>query len=89
MDEIRLLPAYGRDYRSIPKVIEALAANKDFILQRFSEGGTYVNLQGLEDCLDSATVIVRYDRQMKQTAFSLGRARKAALKLAEETRDET
>ncbi len=61
-----LVPAYGRDYKSIPSVTNDFHANKDF---RVAAQGSYTSMQELASMgYDSAWV--RYDGLNKKCLIS-------------------
>ena len=63
-----LLPAYGRDYKSAKAVQADWNANKDFIIgDLFHVGsGKPTNKSDLARMGVTETLMVRYDRQLKQ-----------------------
>jgi hypothetical protein len=48
---LTIVPAYGRDYKSLETVINDLRANRDFIVHDIgsTEFGRYVNLAAMRD----------------------------------------
>jgi ribosomal protein L37AE/L43A len=67
---IRLVPAYGRDYRSVAEVKAALLANLDFRVFNLhdADDGRYVNLEQIKP---GTEIWVRYARLTKQARLVL------------------
>ena len=65
-----LLPAYGRDYRSLKALLADLEADKDFILRAWDEPDTLANLSQLKD-MKAGNVQVRYDKLRKTAVVNL------------------
>lgn len=63
---MKLIPAYGRDYKSKAKVIADLQANKDFIIADYfhPSDGRCINLSQIKE-EGIKQVQVRYDRLTK------------------------
>lgn len=69
---MRIIPAYGRDYRSKKEVQEAFDAFVDFRIYDMHDPnyGRYINKQDLKDY--KGEIIVRYDRMTKQAIIKNG-----------------
>lgn len=66
-----LLPAYGRDYRNRQEIIEALAAEKDFVISTYGpDDGRLVNLPQLVE-MGVQEVTVRYRKLRAQCVVRL------------------
>ena len=61
MNNLTLLPAYGRDYKTRKSIINDLNASKDFIV---SHSGQYINKPQFKE-LNISSFNVRYDQQRK------------------------
>lgn len=61
-----LLPAYGRDYRTVTEIEQALKADKDFL----TADGAYTNLSDLRR-MKVQKVIVRYSALRRVHSVSL------------------
>lgn len=61
--KLTLVPAYGRDYKSKSKVVEALAADQDFEISDMSSqwDGKPANLSALKDA-GYKTLNIRYKK---------------------------
>ena len=66
---IGVIPAYGRDYKSQKAILADWDANLDFEVSDFMNAGRKINKSDLETFSPGETVIVRYDRQLKQFAI--------------------
>ena len=64
---LTLLPAYGRDYKSVKSIINDLNALKDFIV---SHTGQYINKPQLKE-LNISSFNVRYYQQRKITNIKI------------------
>ncbi len=65
---LTLIPAYGRDYKSIKQVKHDWSADKDFRICDMScaDDGRYINKTDAEGS-DIKRVVIRYQRLTKQT----------------------
>jgi len=72
--QLRVVPAYGRDYTSLDSAKEDWAANKDFLIRNSSdpEDGRVVNRQDFPD----GEVILRYDMLRKQAVLQDAKKKK-------------
>ena len=61
-----VIPAYGRDYRSVKDVMADFDANKDFMISDMASrfDGRYINKEQLSA---GDILAVRYDNKRKQT----------------------
>ena len=66
---VRLIPAYGRDYRSKAAVIDDFNKDLDFIIADIHDpyDGKYVNKSQLDS---GCTINVRYQRLTKVVVFN-------------------
>ena len=75
---MRVIPAYGRDYKSKAAVLADLRAGKDFLISDMSSSydGRYLNLADLESEPDWFQLNVRYAKLTKVCVLTLKEARK-------------
>jgi hypothetical protein len=64
MPTYTLVPAYGRDYTSKPKVVDAFEANHDFIDHGFQSSGKPINKQDIAS-IGGGQVTLRYSKLRK------------------------
>jgi len=64
---LTLLPAYGRDYKSVKSIINDLNGSKDFVI---SHTGQYINKPQFKE-LQISSFNVRYDQQRKITNIKI------------------
>ena len=70
MAKLRVIPAYGRDYKSLAAAQADWAAGKDFQIRDHShkDDGRYVNIKDFP----KGEVVVRYDKLCKQAVLQKG-----------------
>lgn len=64
-------PAYGRDYRSAAAAKLDWEGNKDFRIETYGVGGTYVNRQDLEESKAYSHICIRYAKMTRVTIVPL------------------
>ena len=71
MNQITVVPAYGRDYKTVKEVKEAFNKNFDFTIANFFHpyDGKSANKEDLKK--EFSHVLIRFNRLMKTTLIKL------------------